>query len=403
MSGIAERYAHLVLSLGQHDPDYVDAFYGPAEWKTQAEKEKKSLDAIGAEAAELSATLAKTPNAGDELLRLRLEYLQKQISALAARVRMLKGEKLKFDDESRALYDAVAPTFPDSHFEEIIAQLEKKIPGTGPLWERYEMWRKPFVIPKAKLDTVFQLAIKECRARTLAHVALPPNESFAVEYVTNKPWGGYNWYKGNFHSVIQVNTDLPIFIDRAVDLAAHEGYPGHHVYNSLLEKNLVRDRGWMEFSVYPLFSPQSLVAEGTANFGREVAFPTKTERMKFEKEVLFPAAGIDSKRADEYYAVQDLMKQLDYAVNEAARRLINGEIDESAAAQWLQKYAVMEPARAQQRVKFIQRYRSYVINYNLGEDMVRRYIEKRSGNDPDKRWSEFAKLLSSPRLPSGLR
>ena len=337
------------------------------------------------------------------MLKLRREYLQKQVAALAARVRMLKGEKLKFDDESRALYDAVAPTFPDSHLIQIIAQLEAKIPGNGPLWERYENWRKPFVIPKEKLDTVFQLAIKECRARTLAHVALPPNESFTVEYVTNKPWGGYNWYKGNFHSVIQVNTDLPIFIDRAVDLAAHEGYPGHHVYNSLLEKNLVRDRGWMEFSVYPLFSPQSLVAEGTANFGRDVAFPTKTERMKFEKEVLFPAAGIDSKRADEYYAVQDLMKQLDYATNEAARRLINGEIDESAAVQWLQKYAVMEPARAKQRVKFIQRYRSYVINYNLGEDMVRRYIEKRSGADPEKRWGEFGKLLSSPRLPSGLQ
>jgi hypothetical protein len=420
MNAVAERYVHLVLALGQRDPDYVDAFYGPAEWKTQAEKEKKSLDAIGAEAAELSATLAKTPNTGDEMLRLRHEYLQKQISALAARVRMLKGEKLKFDDESRALYDAVAPTFPDSHFDQIIAQLERKIPGKGPssprdesvqsadrtggsLWERYEEWRKPFLIPKEKLDTVFQLAIKECRARTLAQVALPPDESFTVEYVTNKPWGGYNWYKGNFHSVIQVNTDLPIFIDRAVDLAAHEGYPGHHVYNSLLEKNLVRDRGWVEFSVYALFSPQSLIAEGTANFGRDVVFATKTERMKFEKEILFPAAGIDPSRAEEYYAVQDLMKDLSYAGNEAARRLINGEIDESAAVQWLQKYAVMEPARAQQRVKFIQRYRSYVINYNLGEDMVRRYIEKRSGTDPEKRWSEFAKLLSSPRLPSGLQ
>ena len=412
MNAVAERYAHLVLALGQHDPDYVDAFYGPAEWKTQAEKEKKSLDAIGAEAAELSVTLAKTSDVAtpsDEMLKLRREYLQKQISALAARVRMLKGEKLKFDDESRALYDAVAPTYrqsgsdPDSHFDEIIKQLEAKIPGKGPLWERYENWRKPFVIPKEKLDAVFQAAIKECRARTLAHVALPPNESFTVEYVTNKPWGGYNWYKGNFHSVIQVNTDLPIYIDRAVDLAAHEGYPGHHVYNSLLEKSMVRDRGWVEFSVYALFSPQSLIAEGTANFGRDVAFSTKAERMKFEKEFLFPAAGIDASRADEYYAVQDLMKQLDYATNEAARRLINGEIDESAAVQWLQKYAVVEPARAQQRVKFIQRYRSYVINYNLGEDMVRRYIEKRSGTDPEKRWSEFGKLLASPRLPSGLR
>jgi hypothetical protein len=407
MNAIAERYAYLVLALGQHDRDYVDAFYGPAEWKTQAEQEKKSLDAIGSEAAKLSATLIETPiapgSADSDLRQLRREYLHKQLVALGARARMLKGEKLKFDDESRALYDAVAPTFPDSHFDQIIAQLEAKIPGEGPLWERYEKWRKPFVIPKEKLDSVFQLAIKECRARTLAHIGLPPNESFTVEYVTNKPWGGYNWYKGDFHSVIQVNTDLPIYIDRAVDLAAHEGYPGHHVYNSLLEKNLVQDRGWVEFSVYALFSPQSLIAEGTANFGRDVAFPNKTERMKFEKEVLFPAAGIDASRTDEFYAVQDLMKQLDYAANEAARRLINGEIDEKAAVQWLQKYAVMDPARAQQRVKFIKRYRSYVINYNLGEDMVRRYIEKRSGTDPEKRWSEFGKLLASPRLPSGIQ
>ena len=141
MNAVAERYAHLVLALGQHDPDYVDAFYGPVEWKTQAEKEKKSLDAIGAEAAEIVAIMAKIPDAGDEMLKLRREYLQKQISVLAARVRMLKGEKLKFDDESRALYDAVAPTYsqsgsdPDSHFGQIIAQLEAKIHGKCPLWQ----------------------------------------------------------------------------------------------------------------------------------------------------------------------------------------------------------------------------------------------------------------------------
>ena len=333
MDAVAEKGPRtLALALGQHDPDYVDAFYGPAEWKTQAEKEKKSLDAIGVEAAELSATLnqdrpspqsspkgrggrealaSQTSNAeesGDEMLKLRREYLQKQVSALAARVRMLKGEKLKFDDESRALYDAVAPTYP---WIRILMKLSrgsrKDSRGKGPLGKRYEEWRKPFVIPKEKLDTVFQLAIKECRARTLAHVALPPNESFTIEYVTNKPWGGYNWYKGNFHSVIQVNTDLPIYIDRAVDLAAHEVIPAITFTIRCWKKNLVRDRGWLEFSVYALFSPQSLIAEGTANFGREVAFPTKTDRMKFEKEVLFPA-GIDSKRADEYYAVQDLMK-----------------------------------------------------------------------------------------------
>src|SRR4029079_2829770 len=82
MNAVAERYAHLVLALGQHDSDYVDAFYGPAEGKTQAEKEKKSLDTIGTEAAELIGELAKIPNPGDEMLKLRREYLQKQIAAV---------------------------------------------------------------------------------------------------------------------------------------------------------------------------------------------------------------------------------------------------------------------------------------------------------------------------------
>lgn len=404
MNLIAERYVHLVLALGQHDADYVDAFYGPAEWKTAAEAEKKPLDAIGAEARELIDSLGKTAAETDEMERLRHEYLAKQLSALEARVRILKGERMKFDEESRALYDAVAPAFPDSHFAEILAQLDKKIPGSGPLSARYEEWRKPFMIPKEKLDTVFQLAIKECQKRTREHVELPPNESFTVEYVTDKPWGGYNWYKGEFRSVIQVNTDLPTYIDRAVDLAAHEGYPGHHVYNALLEKNLVRDRRWIEFTVYPLFSPQSLIAEGTANFGKDVVF-SKAERMKFEKEVLFPAAGIEPARADEYYAVQEMMTKLSYAASEAARRLVNGEFDREAAVAWLQKFAVMDEKRAQQRVKFIERYRSYVINYNLGEDMARHYIEQRGGTEdqPEKRWREFERLLSSPRLPSGLR
>jgi hypothetical protein len=400
---IAEAYAKLVLAMGQYDPDYVDAYYGPPEWKEQS-KAKRSLDAIALEATQLRDHLAKISKPGDEMERLRRAYLAKQLSALEARVRILKGERLNFDEESRALYDSVAPTFPEPHFEAILASLDPKLPGEGSLSQRYENWRRAFLIPKDKLDRVFQLAIKACRERTLAHIKLPVGENFSVEYVTNKPWGGYNWYKGNYRSVIQVNTDLPVYIDRAIDLAAHEGYPGHHVYNALLEKNLVCDRGWVEFSVYPLFSPQSLIAEGTANFGREVVF-TKAERLAFEKEVLWPAAGIDSSRAEEFYAVQDLVKKLNYATNEAARRYVNGEIDANAAATWLQKYALTDEKRAKQSARFIEKYRSYVINYNLGEDMVRSYIEKRCGTEhqPEKRWQEFERLLASPRLPGDIR
>ena len=403
MDTTATLYVKLVLALGQHDHDYVDAYYGPPAWKDEAAATKATLSDIGGRAADLIGTLAREPTPSAEIDRLRLHYLQRQLSALLARARMLGGERLSFDQESKALYDAVAPTLPESHFQEILDRLEKRFPGTGPLFERYEAFRRAFVIPSGRLDEVFRIAIQACADRTRAHMALPAGESFRVEYVTNKSWSGYNWYQGNFRSVIQVNTDLPIYIDRAVDLACHEGYPGHHAYNVLLEQHMVKDRGWVEFTVYPLFSPQSLIAEGTANFGIEVAFPG-VQRLIFERTVLFPAAGLDPRRAAEYYETQDLVDRLAYAGNEAARRYIDGRLDAAEAAAWLQRYALMPRDRAVQRVKFFDQYRSYVINYNLGKDMVRRHIEARGGTTaaPAKRWGEFEKLISSPRLPSGL-
>jgi len=404
MNALAERYVKIVLALGQHDADYVDAYYGPPEWKSEAEKTKLPLDTIAERAHALRADVAKIDPGKDAMLQLRRQYLDRQLAALEGRVRIVKGERLPFDEESKLLYDAVAPTHPASHFQAILDKLEKRFPGEGSLAVRYDTWRKPFVIPRDKLDAVFQTAIKACRERTLSHVKLPPSEQFTVEYVTNKSWSGYNWYQGQYRSLIQVNTDLPIFIDRAIDLACHEGYPGHHVYNALLEKHLVRDRGWVEFTVYPLFSPQSLIAEGTANFGIEVAFPGR-DRVEYERKVLFPAAGIDPARAAEYYEVQALVDQLAYAGNEAARQFIDGKISAAEAAAFIERYGMYAPERAKQRVRFIEQYRSYVINYNLGKDMVRTYIESR-GSTPDhaaKRWAEFEALLSSPRLPSGLR
>lgn len=405
MNPLAESYVKLVLAVGQHDGNYVDAYYGPDEWQQEAKSQRKSLDVIEQEAASLIGRLkGMSVRGAEELVRLRHQYLLKQLESLSARVRMLKGAKLTFDQESKALYDAVAPSYPESHFKNILSSLETLVPGKGPLAERMNRYKEEFVIPKDKLDAVFKAAIEEGRKRTRKQIALPAQERFDLEYVTGKSWSGYNWYKGNGHSLIQINTDLPIYIDRAVDLACHEGYPGHHVYNALLEQHLVKERGWVEFSVYPLFSPQSLIAEGSANFGIEVAFPG-SERVAFEREVLFPLAGIDPSKANGYYRVQAALARLSYAGNEAARRYLNGEFNRDQAIEWLVKYTLVSPERAAQRVSFFDQYRSYVINYNFGQDLVREYIERKGGTAgrPAKRWDEFKKLLSSPRLPSDLK
>lgn len=403
MDSTARAYVRLVLAVGVHDSNYVDAYYGPAETRAEVEAEKLPLPEIRARAERLRAGLSGIPVPKDDpLVELRHRYLERQLGSLIAHVERLEGKKRSFDEESLALYDAVAPRQDEKDFEPVLAELERTVPGSGPLSERIQAFRDRFAIPPGRVDAVFRAAIAECRRRTLAHLPLPQSESFEVEYVTGKPWSAYNWYKGDLHSLIQVNTELPILIDRAVDLACHEGYPGHHVYNARLEQNLVRDRGWVEFTVYPLFSPQSLIAEGTANYGIEVTFPG-AERTAFERDVLYPLAGFDPQEAERYTQVLALTSRLDYAGNTAARRYLDGEIDAAQAADWLTRYALSSPARSKQRVSFFDTYRSYVINYNLGRDLVRSYVERESGGDPEKRWRVFTELISSPRLPSGLR
>jgi len=402
MNDAAETYVRLVLAMGEHDADYVDSYYGPPSWREEVRADKRTVPDIRASAVALRETLAGVDRPIEGIESLRLDYLRRQTDALIARAEMLEGRRFTFDEESEALYDAVAPTHGEDYFRALNAAIDQELSGSGSLASRVEAFRAQFAIPREKLDAVFTAAIDVCRTMTVNHMPLPDGESFVVEYVNGKSWSGYNWYQGGYRSLIQVNTDLSIFIDRAIDLACHEGYPGHHVYNTLLEQALVRDRGWVEFSVYALFSPQSLIAEGSANYGIDVAFPAD-ERVAMEQETLFPIAGLDPARASHYYRVYDLISRTGYAGNDAARQYLDGQITAEQAAEWLTTYALMEPARARQRMKFFDQYRSYVINYNLGKELVRNYVEGRAQGNAERRWQIFAELLSSPRLPSGLR
>lgn len=408
MNSIAEDYVKLVLNIGQYDADFVDAYYGPEEWRSGL-KSDLQFDSIAYKnlSVKTDELLNELESLGeykaDELETLRFRYLYKQLLACKTKIFMLNGVLLPFDEETKALYDASAPTHNDEFFQSAIAELDKILPGKGDVAKRLNEFKMKFVIPTDKLKDVFNAAIKECRTKTLEHIKLPETESFKVEYVKDKPWGAYNWYKGNFFSVIEVNTDLPIYIDRAVDLAAHEGYPGHHVYNVLLESNLAKKRNWVEFKVYALFSPQSLIAEGTANYGIDVAFPGD-ERIKFEKEVLFPLAGLNPKEADLYYKVLALQKNFSYSGNEAARNFLDGMWTREQTVEWLMKNALRTKDSADKYVSFIEKYRSYVINYNLGMDIVKDYIERNGGAESNsaKRWELFEHLLSTPQTPSGL-
>lgn len=402
MDWIAAAYVHLVLALGEHDANYVDAYYGPAEWREQVRQQGRTPAQIAERAQALAARAAAQTVDGDELSRLRQRYLRTQLRALAVHARALTGTRLPFDEEAEALYDIRPPRADEAELARRLAAIESALPGEGPIAERYNAYMERFAIPPTRIDAVMRAAIAEAQRRTAAWITLPPGERFELTLVQDQPWSAYNWYQGGYHSRIEINTSLPLTITRAIELAVHEGYPGHHVYNALLEQALVRGRGWVEYSVYPLYSPQSLIAEGTADYAIALAFPLD-ERIAFVRDVLFPLAGFDPAEAERYVQISEAGRATGAATIEAARRYLDGEADAQTTQAFLRRYALASEARAAQRIRFFDSYRAYIVNYSLGERLVADYVARKAGEDLAHRWAVFNALLASPQLPSGLR
>ena len=398
LNQLAEKYVRLALYIGQYDEVFVDAYYGPDSLKAGLQKsavfpKDSVLNDIKTLIEELDPYMT---NSADTIAQHRALWMHDQLMAAGRRVRIYSGEYGTFDEESKDLFGVMAPTYDEAHYKDIVKQLDAVLPGKGTVVERFQELANHFIIPKEKLDTVFKAAIAECRRRTLTHYTLPANEDFKLEFVSNKSWNGYNWYKGNYQSVIQINTDLNIFIDRAIDVGSHESYPGHHVYNMLLEKNLYHDKGLLEISVYPLFSPQSLIAEGSANYGIDVVFPGR-DKIDFAKSVLLPLAGLDTTGITLYFNALEAKSKLNYVRNEVGRQMLNGSMNETEALRWLEEYGLYNHETALKGISFIKSNRSYVINYNYGMDLVRAYVEKKlnGSTDPDMKWKVFGDLLSN--------
>lgn len=387
----AETYVKLGLELGEYDKDYVDAYLGPEEWQYQARQNLRPKKQLAKQIHNLLLALTVLQvNNGQHQLRHKALY--KNVRAMDIRARMLLGEKFSFEQEAQLIYDATIPKYDFAKFDTALAEIDKLIPGEGDLAARVDAFRQTFVVHEEKVSPVINLAIAECQQRSAKYISLPSDENFILEYVADKSWSGYNWYQGKNQSLMQINRDFPLQIDSAIELGCHEGYPGHHVWNVLLENRLLKEKGWIEFSLFPLFSPFALIAEGSANFGVELAFPNQ-QKIQFEQHVLFPKAGLDPKSAAALDKLNQLTEDLSHSITATAQLYLDGKISRKQAIEQRRKYSLVSKKRAEQSVRFIEQYRAYVLNYNLGKDMVSKYIMKQSNNQ-DEKWQVFERLLT---------
>lgn len=392
LDSFGRSYLRLVLEIDKHIDGYIDAYYGPDDLKAEVQATgPKEPAALLDDLATLQATLPEAEPS-------RRAYLVATLRALECTLRTLNGEAFAYLEEVNRLYDISPLRVDESRFIAAHRELDTLLPGSGDLNGRIETHRRHYYLQKEQILPLLELTRAETRQRTAAFVDLPSDESVEIRLASNQPWGAYNWYLGNGHSLIEFNTDVPVSALGLIGTFAHEGYPGHHTECLLKENLLYRQKGYAEQAAMLLHSPAAVIAEGIAMTAVEIIFPGESYH-DWNVEVILPAAGIEpAQTAGEMARIANAIKALRYVSGNAAILYHSGELDRQQTTDYIQTYALSTPERAAKSFRFLSHplYRSYVFTYTKGYDLIQ---QAATGDD---RHHLFHHLLTNQVLPSQL-
>ena len=375
LDAIAQDYVRLALALGERDPDSLDFAVVPDPLRAEMHARYLTLDAIASHANALRDELAHAPPADAEA-RDRAQFLTLQLAAITTRTAMLRGRTLPFDAEAQALFATtrLADRWVDQRQlirTQVLAQLPQTVsppvsPASSPA-ERYAAYDRRFLVPPQHLAAVMDAALTACRQQTLRFLPLPAGESVELAFVRNQPWSAFSRYRGQGHSTISINLDFPLTVDAVLELACHEGYPGHHVFNTLRDQALLAQEHRPEAEVQLTFSPQSYVSEAAAAYAPRLAF-SLAERTAIERTILFPLAGLPPSEAARYVALSSLVRQLASAEPAVVRDYLDGTLEFARAGETLRNSALM--AHAEPLLLYVNEYRSYMLAYTDGPERI---------------------------------
>jgi hypothetical protein len=396
----ARTYVGLALALGDRDADSLDSYHGPPAWEAAVQREHLTLAEIRRRAVALANALRAERGAATGDAATRRAFLTAQLSAISSRIDILQGARPSFADETLALFGleagdaAAAAAGAGEHparqsIDAARVELDRLLPGRGDLAARYAAFDRQFLVRDDRLPAVLSRAIAGCRAATRAHLDLPAGERVNVAYVHDLPWSALTRYEGRFVSRVQVNVAMPLTVDRALDLACHEAYPGHHTIAVLLDARFGETRP--EFFVQPLFSMQSALHEAASSLAPALAFP-EAARASFERDELFPLAGLEPATAARHVAVGRLVDRLHTIEADVARKYLDGVLDFPRAAAALERDALMPSADP--TLKFLNQFRSYAATYTIGRDLLQRVV--------DADWAAYRRVVTAAeqRLPA---
>jgi hypothetical protein len=401
-TGLVERYLTLGLRLGRHIDGMVDAYYGPPELAAAVGAEPvHPPEQLVAEARALLTAIdgggvldssPSGPTTGEGAAPARRHWLRAQVIGLMTTARKEAGESISYADEVEACYGVRPTRVEEDVLRDAHRRLDEVLPGSGPLAERLVAWRESHAVSVDRLRPAVDSLAEDLRERTRTLFGLPDGEHVEFELVTDQPWAGFNYYLGDLHSRVAINTDLPVLSTSLAHLVAHEAYPGHHTEHTRKEVGLVRRRHWWEESIFLVGTPQCLLAEGLADLGLEVVMGRRPEE---EVAGHLRPLGIRYD-AEVVAAVAEAGEALGAVRQNAAFRLHEDGADADTVTAEVARWGLLSTDRAAKAVEFLVHptWRAYLTCYVEGLPLCRDFV----GGDP----ARFDRLLSEQLTPDVL-
>lgn len=363
LDSIAARYVRATLALQQHDPSLVDTWHGTDRLRPGPRGPAKALlEEITRLQAEVEAA-APVSSADDEARR---RYLTFQLRGLRVAAERQLGRATTVDEQAQEEFGVKFAPLDAVAAQATLAAVDRLLPGTAGRRERVNRLRARMRVPSDRQREVLEAAIAACKEASASAFPLPPSEEVEIVFSESLPWEGFARHLGRYRTRISINDSVPLDVSRALRLACHEGYPGHHVQH-VLRDQLFNTRQWVELQLTPMFGRHLLLAEGAAEVGADLAFPAAARVMVY-REKLFPAAGLDAGDSETLVRLEELTRDLLPVITDVGRKYLDHAITEEQARERLANEALVgDPSTL---MAFIERRRARALVYVEGRRFV---------------------------------
>ena len=412
---LAEDYIDIALKLDEISRGEVDSYFGSYD---PGQILETSLDEISINARDLRTRIdSAREDLGDprlEGLALKVDHLLRVLDFLADDDLLSFSEELggffgiqidelrpetRLDASGRVVSVERAPTALELTASEATEELDKLLPGQGSLPFRVSNFQSRFLVPLSQREQLFELALDACEKNTKENWELPLDAGVKINWTreVSSPWHSY---LGEGASEISINPLAMGYIGLMIDVACHEGYPGHHAQHVLLEQNL-NDVG--DFSpeerLMLLRTQKTAVLEGAADYGIGLAF-SQDKRLEFERDLLFPLAGLDTSEIELYLRVHHLVKIANAGVTKTIQAYADEKLPSVAAAVRLENDFLVASPRAV--LEFVDRLGAYAAIYPLSSSTVTEFMDSQA-KSKIAYWDGLQELIiEAEKLPEGL-